>query len=223
MFVPLLKNTKTYASSFTFILVYYCYSDSTRWLADDAPLFRVSKIYKTDTTKRVWFQGPSSTSAWIKILQLLNTKKKKLNMKLGATTVSGPNMFGLDNDNLRALIESQEESLTCATYVHAFLREQKKPKKRGPQQNPASSKPGGKQFRSAKRTKVSAAELINIGEGDFKVDEDGALLELPAGWAKQIKMREQGATAGQRDTYFIDPNGKRYRSVVEGECARCEM
>ena len=40
-------------------------------------------------------------------------------------------------------------------------------------------------------------------------------LKLPTGWQKQIKIREQGATAGQRDTYFIDPEGKRYRSVVE--------
>jgi len=142
-------------------------------------------------------------------------------MRLGATTVSGPNMFGLDNDNIRALIESQEESLKCVTYVHSFLRVKKVSKKRGPQKNPASSKPHGrKKSKTTTSTNVGtskkrkAPDIIDISEGDFKTDENGGLLELPQGWSKQVKMREGGATAGQRDTYFIDPNGKRYRSVV---------
>ena len=211
----------------------------TAWTPDDQPLFRVSKLYAEDPKRREWFQGPSSTSAWIQILKLLNNKKSALGMSLGATTVSGPNMFGLDNPNVRALIESNEGSLLCATYVHNDLREEKVSKKRGPQLNPARSKKqrggggggGGSEAKAPKskspaagpgrkkRAKTSAADLINIGEGDFKVDENGALLELPAGWSKQVKMREQGATAGQRDTYFLDPNGKRYRSVVEVERA----
>ena len=212
----------------------------TAWTSDDQPLFRVSKLYAEDPKRREWFQGPSSTSAWIQILKLLNNKKSALGMSLGATTVSGPNMFGLDNPNVRALIESNEGSLLCATYVHNDLREEKVSKKRGPQLNPARSKKqrgggsgggGGSEAKAPKskspaagpgrkkRAKTSAADLINIGEGDFKVDENGALLELPAGWSKQVKMREQGATAGQRDTYFLDPNGKRYRSVVEVERA----
>ena len=147
-------------------------------------------------------------------------------MRLGATTVSGPNMFGLDNDNIRALIESQEESLKCVTYVHSFLRVKKVSKKRGPQKNPASSKPHGrKKSKTTTSTNVGtskkrkAPDIIDISEGDFKTDENGGLLELPQGWSKQVKMREGGATAGQRDTYFIDPNGKRYRSVVEVERA----
>ena len=126
-------------------------------------------------------------------------------------------MFGLDNANIRSMIECHESSLTCATYVHAALRAVKTSKKRGPQKNPAAKKIKSKKKAKTKkttsssssssssggggggrRTKGKSAELINIGDGDFKVDENGALLELPAGWSKQIKMREQGATAGQR-------------------------
>ena len=78
-------------------------------------------------------------------------------------------------------------------------KRKKKPKKHKPKKQPKQPK------------------LTNIGGGitggihssnKIKVNRTGGLLELPAGWSKQIKIRGSGATSGQRDTYFIDPNGK---------------
>ena len=65
--------------------------------------------------------------------------------------------------------------------------------------------------RQAKADAKAEAKLLAGG----KLIPSALSLKLPTGWKKQIKIREQGATAGQRDTYFIDPEGKRYRSVVE--------
>ena len=63
-------------------------------------------------------------------------------------------MFGLDNANIRSMIECQESSLTCATYVHAALREVKTSKKRGPQKNPAAKK-----IKSVKKNLISPVYL----------------------------------------------------------------
>ena len=57
--------------------------DTTSWTEEDRPLFRVSKIYPGDKDKRIWFQGPSSTSAWIQILKLLNEKRAEVGMNRG--------------------------------------------------------------------------------------------------------------------------------------------
>ena len=64
--------------------------------------------------------------------------------------------------------------------------------------------------------KSKSHRIIIIGDDNVKVEHNGAFLVLPAGWKKQ--SHEQG-TAAKRDTFFLDPQGKRYRSVAEVEIA----
>ena len=57
---------------------------------------------------------------------------------------------------------------------------------------------------------IEAEEILGLLDENHGplVSGFGGPLKLPTGWKKEVKVREQGATAGQRDTYFIDPNGK---------------
>jgi hypothetical protein len=74
------------------------------------------------------------------------------------------------------------------------------------------------ELEKAQMAAVLKARADAIAKG-YKLTDDGQLQELPQGWSKQVKFRESGATAGQRDTYYLDPLGKRYRSIVEVERA----
>ena len=47
----------------------------------------------------------------------------------------------------------------------------------------------------------------------------GGTRDMVDGWHTKTEIRREGNTAGTSDTYFFNPNGKRFRS--RAEIARC--
>jgi len=64
-----------------------------------------------------------------------------------------------------------------------------------------------------KVTRVNRFEVQNI----TRIKQAQERIKNLKGWTFTTKTRKQGKTAGQKDIYYIDPNGERYRSWVEVE------
>jgi hypothetical protein len=77
---------------------------------------------------------------------------------------------------------------------------------------------GPKQFSNrtkmvGKVTRVNRFEVQNI----TRIKQAQERIKNLKGWTFTTTTRKQGKTAGQKDIYYIDPNGERYRSWVEVE------
>jgi hypothetical protein len=102
---------------------------------DTGPVFRVSH----EGGEPSW-EGPTSSNAWANVLADVNKKRLHLGLGKGGDSISGPEMFGLANPKVAAVIEGLDGVLECEHYV---FRAKRAPGTEGGRKGAGKKKKGG--------------------------------------------------------------------------------
>ncbi len=107
----------------------------------NGPIFRVRLPKRNMEEEDIIFEEISPSKAWLNVLHAVNKRRKEIGEQPRGTAVSGPEMYGIGNNEshrtIKALMEGIDNVLLCEDYVFMTNRAPSKRKKKG---NAGSSK-----------------------------------------------------------------------------------
>ena len=154
-------------------------SDYTNLIVESpkGPLFRVTLPKRSDAEEDLVFEAMSASKVWLTILQGVNRKRVEVGIPAAGTAISGPEMYGLANVNVKLLIEGLAGVKECEGYVFITnrvggLKKRKKSRKKTPAKNQSTlSNFFQKKSPKAKKTVENRIEILNKLADEKKVDE----------------------------------------------------
>ena len=100
----------------------------------NGPIFRVRLPKRNDQEEDIVFEEVSASKAWLNVLHAVNKRRKEIGETPGGSAISGPEMYGIGNNEthktIKALMEGVDNVLLCKDYVFMTNRAPSKRKKK---------------------------------------------------------------------------------------------